>query len=333
MKILGMGFSCVDIIKKNDQVYVMNGGTCLNVITALSQLGWQAGICLPILKDDILSENFLSELEGLDVEPVYVDGRAKNVSRVMQINDNGKHKFVLTCPVCNRKMVNAPIDFDLQNPSIIAELSKWDLLYADRMTNGIRGTVEWFRQKKKPVMYEPNSGRNIRTIYDMAPKVDILKFSEEKISIRLAENIIEKARNSALKLVIVTRGSAGLCYAYRTSERGFSEWRHVNALEFADIEDRSGVGDWLTAGFLEKFFSCVSDEVYSEQHINRCLLYAMSYSQICASQIGAQGVFHSRKSLEELKNLHSIKIKNPLPYIDVGELVETGDCVGCYQHK
>lgn len=333
MKILGMGFSCVDIVKKNDRVYVMNGGTCLNVITALSQLGWQAGICLPILKDDILSENFLSELEGLDVEPVYVDGRAKNISRVMQINDNGKHIFELICPVCNRKMISAPIDFDIQNPRVISELSRWDLLYVDRMTNGIRGTVEWFYQKKKPVMYEPNSGRNIRIIYDIAPKVDVLKFSEEKISIRLAENIIEKARNSALKLVIVTRGSAGLCYKYRTSEEGFSEWRYMNALEFSNIEDRSGVGDWLTAGFLENFYSCVSDELYNDQHIRDCLMDAMNYSQICASQIGAQGVFHSQKALEELKNLHSIKINKPLPYIDVGEFDEKGDCVGCYKHK
>lgn len=333
MKILGMGFSCVDIVKKNDQVYVMNGGTCLNVMTALSQMGWQAGICLPILKDDLLSENFLSELKELDVDPIYVDGRAKNISRVLQIDNNGKHKFVLTCPVCNRKMVSAPIDFDIQNPRIISELSRWDLLYADRMTDGIRGAVEWFCQKKKPVMYEPNSGRNIRMIYDMAPKIDVLKFSEEKISIRLAENIIEKARNSALKLVIVTRGSAGLCYAYRTSEGGFSEWRHMSALEFSNIEDQSGMGDWLTAGFLEDFYSCVTDGLYSDRHIRDCLMNAMNYSRICASQIGAQGVFHSQKALEELKNLHAIKIKNSLPYINVGKIDETEDCVGCYKHN
>ena len=107
----------------------------------------------------------------------------------------------------------------------------------------------------------------------------------------------------------------------------------MNALEFSNIEDRSGVGDWLTAGFLENFYSCVSDELYNDQHIRDCLMNAMNYSRICASQIGAQGVFHSQKALEELKNLHSIKIKNPLSYFNVGEIDETENCGGCYKHK
>lgn len=333
MKILGIGFACADIVRKNDQVYVMNGGTCLNVITVLAQLGWQGGVFLPSLKEDILSVNFLSELIALGVEPIFVDGRVRSISRVVQINEDGKHKFLLTCPVCNRKMVNAPADFDVQNSSIISELSEWDLLYTDRMTNGIRGAVEWFHEKKKPVMYEPNSGRNMGPIYEMAPKVDILKFSEDKISIRLAENIIERAGNSSLKLVIVTRGSEGLCYSYRTPDGDFSAWRHLRALEFSDIEDWSGVGDWLTAGFLENFYSCVPDEMYSDEHIRACLVEAMNYSHICASQIGAQGVFHSEQALEKLRKLHTIAIEHPLSYLNVEQVDGMRNCVGCYKRK
>lgn len=333
MKILGIGFACVDIIRKNDQVYIMNGGTCLNVITTLVQLGWQGGVFLPSLKDDILSVNFLSELIELGVEPIFADGRAKSISRVVQMDEDGKHKFLLTCPVCNRKMVHAPVDFDVQNSNIASELSGWDMLYTDRMTNGIRGAVEWFHEKKKPVMYEPNSGRNMRPIYEMASKVDILKFSEDKISIRSAETIIERAVNSSLKLVIVTKGHEGLCYSYRTPDGEFSAWRHLRALEFSNIEDRSGVGDWLTAGFLENFYSHVSDELYSDEHIRACLEEAMNYSRICASQIGAQGVFHSEQALENLRELHTIAIKNPLPYFNIAQVYGTRDCVGCYKPK
>lgn len=332
MKILGIGFSCVDMIQKDDCVKLMNGGTCLNVLTVLSQLGWKSEILLPLLKEDVLSKVFEDNMKKMGVVFQGCGKCRRPVSRIIQIYDKEKkHEFILTCPKCGKKMITRPFGTEAEYEQIANGLQDYDLLYFDRITYGIKRIVRDFAEVDKPVIYEPNSGRNLKAVTEISGQIDILKFSITKISLKAAEKIAAVNRNSRLKLMIATAGPEGLYFRYRENDGTFSEWIKIDGIENSRIIDTSGAGDWLTAGFLYLFFNN-NEYIYNRDILTEALLFGMKLSGICMQAEGAQGPFYSEKLLQLLKEQfhfrleQSLKVKGPI--IDSEKV-----CAVCYLQK
>ena len=320
MKILGIGFSCVDMIQKDDRVKFMNGGTCLNVLTVLSQLGWKSEILLPLLKQDALSTVFEENMRKLGVVFLGCGKSRRPVSRIIQIYDKQKkHEFILKCPKCGKKMITRPFGTEAEYEQIAHNLKNYDLLYFDRITYGIKRVVKDFAKVDKPVIYEPNSGRNLKAVAEISGQIDVLKFSITKISLNAAEKIAITNKDSRLKLMIATAGSEGLYFRYRENNGNFSSWIKIDGIENQNIVDTSGAGDWLTAGFLYSFFEN-KEYIYNKDSLTKAFLFGMKLSGICMQAEGAQGSFYSKELLQLLKEQFHFRLEQPMkikrPIID-----------------
>ena len=172
------------------------------------------------------------------------------------------------------------------------------MFFTDRISDGIKEIAKELNRNQAKVFYEPNSGRNLKALVEMAKLSNVLKFSTDRISMSLAEGILSQCQDTMLEVVIATHGKKGLSYCYKMNSGGFSDWIEGPHINFKSIKDTSGAGDWLTAGFLH-YWSREQFEL-SKKTIYNILEKSLKLSEIASMTQGAQGVFYDKEVLELL---------------------------------
>ena len=341
--VMGIGFGCVDLVyldevKDYAEPVLMNGGTCLNVLTVLAQLGANVKMIMAGTKADAIYKQFLKNCNKLNVNILFMNNSNNSLPRCIQINSNNSHKYQQVCPFCNNRLKYATWGRSAKDVEEISGEPEASVLFIDRITMGIKKVIQQYYNRRKIIFFEPNSSRNISSIVGVSFFCDIVKFSSSKISKKKADQIVESSLNGNLKLVIVTKGRDGLDFKYRnTTNDSFSEWIEVKPNNIIKGGDSSGSGDWLTAGFINRFILMNGKTaIYSVDNIKKALDYAMGLSEIANLSIGAQGPFYDQKLIQQLRESYHIRLDKHLEKSSFkADSVLTGFCPLCGQilHK
>ena len=311
MKVIGTGLACLDIIDQKNEILVMNGGTCANVMTVLAQLGENATILLLDYYEDIQKDFFYLAFEALSVGLRFYGNTRQDIPRIIETYDkNYNHFFYTKCPHCNRNLIKNRYISKKEANELLKEIKNNDVFFSDRISNGIKEIAKEFNRNGAKVFYEPNSGRNVKALVEMAQISNVLKFSTDRISIGLADYIIAQCQDGMLELVIATHGKDGLSFCYRNEKGLFSDWIIGPYVEFVKTRDTSGAGDWLTAGFIhywnQRGFNLCKKTIYD------ALADSLKLSAIASMTEGAQGAFYNREVFDMLKREYNIKLKSVL---------------------
>lgn len=311
MKVVGAGLACLDIINREREIIAMNGGTCANVLSALAQLGEEAIILLPKYENDVQSERFYSTFLDLNVKLIFYGNTKQNIPRIIEtFDDNMKHVFYTKCPCCDKELIKNRFITDTEAGKYIEKIKGCDVFFADRISDGIKKIATELKCSSSKVFYEPNSGRNVKALIEMSKISNVLKFSTDRISMSLADNILRECHDTSLELVIATHGQDGLSFCYKKEDNTFSDWIKGPHVEFNKTKDTSGAGDWLTAGFLHYWKQ--TNFVLSDDKIIDALEKALRLSAIASMAEGAQGLFYDENVYSIIKKQFDIKLESVL---------------------
>ena len=311
MRIVGTGLLCLDIIHNNRDVILMNGGTCANVLTVLAQLGEEVTVLIPRYNTDDQKEFFYKTLEEMDVNCVYYCKTKKNIPRIIEVYDEKKrHLFYTKCWKCEKDLLGNRFITQKEAEILMPQIMDNDVFFTDRISSGIKYIAREYMSMNKKVIYEPNSARNLKAVIEMSKLANVVKFSTDRISLETAGIILEQCAEGALELVIATQGEKGMSFCYRIDNKNFSEWIEGPNIEFMQIKDTSGAGDWLTAGFLHFWsqagYSLDKDVIFD------ILKRALDLSAICSRIEGAQGAFYDRELFDCLKEKYHIVLRDKM---------------------
>lgn len=302
VSILGLGLMCLDIVYYNGMPKIMSGGSCANVISVLAQVGMNCTVLREKYSDSFESVLYDS-LSAFGVKQTLYKNTSLETPRVIELLDESHHDFLTWCPKCGKKVLNIhmPTVNNITKVDSI-QLKDFELLYCDRTSKGIIHLMDVIHENNGLVVYEPNSGRNLKSLLNSAKHADIVKFSNQRISFSIANQLRE---TSNLKMIIVTMGEKGLMFSHVCQNGKMSDWIEVKSEFKGPIVDASGAGDWLSAGFIVELINNDLDNnsFYSSRKLSEMLAQGMKYSQLCCASIGAQGVFYSDASLDVLKRL------------------------------
>lgn len=318
--IMGCGFSCIDIISTDNKMVCDVGGTCANVLSVLSFLGWDSVLWLPDYEDDRLN----MWLQETNIQCVNFMKTKKQTPKIIQVYDyeKGKHRFFTRCPWCGNRFFESILPNRKQ--AILKTEIITDIFFCDRISDGIMEIANRTKANGGITMYEPNGLRFYNQFIDICRKFDIIKFSDERIPDKWQEQLMEDLMRGQTKLVIVTLGERGLKFILRTEDGTFSEWNYMKSYEADGKRDSSGAGDWLTATFLYYFIPQL--ETYQKDFpfhaVWDSLLKAVKMSAFACKEVGAQGLMHSKRGIEEVNqsfdlnlyptNLHNEKREDDL---------------------
>jgi fructokinase len=302
--ILGIGFSCLDIIKTQNNEMFLPGGTCANVLAVLSSLDWNSTLIKSSYNDN-WSEYIDLKLKELGVTIFNYTSLHRNTPRVIQINNNNSHLFLTKCPICNKKLIDiiTPAVNKIANDKSI-DFSKFDILFYDRVSESSKYLSLIAKKHGKWTFYEPNGYRTYGQLLNNISRANIVKFSSERIPIKIANKIIYdlNSMEKSTKLIIVTDSEKGINFS-NSKNHIFSDFRIVKIKQISNIIDSSGAGDWLTAGFIYKFIKNhekVTDTI-DDNIIITSINYGHKLSKISCSAIGALGALIQYDNNEIIK--------------------------------
>jgi fructokinase len=309
LSILGAGFACLDIIRFKNKDTVMLGGTAANVLTILSLLG---------LKTEFLTARYYGQ-SGKFIESAFMHrgvqyisfANTKNqVPKIIEGIENRKHFFVTTCPKCGRNLAKCSLPNLSQMTKVEKQYNKSpNIFFFDRISEGIRECAR--KNTDGWNVYEPNSCRMYSNLVRGIRVANIVKYSEDRISSKITENVIRDIRNTDVVLLIVTMGEGGIKYVYRTETGELSNWNYIAAVSIDNVTDSSGSGDWLTAILLYLLLRKYPNYTpyLSGQYIERSLIVAQRYAAQNCSFIGAQGMLRERSIVDKINYELGVKVK------------------------
>lgn len=300
LSILGAGFACLDIIRIQNKQIVMLGGTAANVITILSLLG---------LKTEFLTARYYgqsgkiieSAFESRGVKCVFFTNTKNQAPKIIEGIENGKHFFSTICPKCGQNLVKCNLPSLGQMKKIERQYNKFpNIFFFDRLSEGIRECA--VQNKNGWNVYEPNSCRMYSNLINGIKVANIVKYSEDRISKKITDNIIRDIRDTEVALLIVTMGEQGIKYIYRTKTGEFSDWNYIGAVLIDEVIDSSGSGDWLTAVFLYLLLKKYPNyTTYLDgQYLYQSLTEAQRYATQNCSFVGAQGMLREQCVVDKI---------------------------------
>lgn len=259
--ILGTGLVALDVIlsaeSKSPPTFAA-GGTCANVLTALSYLGWQS---FPVarLGRDTASKLVRSDLAKwkvkLDFASQTPTTQAPIIVQHIRRNKHGQptHRFAWMCPECGT-WLPAFRPITMAGAEVVAEAAAArvpkvapSVFFFDRVSPGALSLAKTFFERGALIVFEPSANGDLHLLPQALRLAHIVKFSRERMPGLLQD--FRAARNSLLD--IETLGNRG--FRYRTSlGRARNVWHRVDAPQLPSVVDTAGAGDWFTAALLNE---------------------------------------------------------------------------------
>ena len=300
IKVLGAGFTGIDLIKGMTQSSISLGGTAANVLTILSQLGFETTLLTAEYAGE-LGDWYKNALQVRQITPIYFQKSKKCLSVIIEdINhDNNVHFFRTSCSKCKSSFINVILPSDEKIKKLPSEINECNLLFYDRFSSGINYVANI--NQKGWNMYEPNAFRLYTNLLNGCRSSDIVKFSTERIPDKICNQLLNDLVDTRVKITIVTMGQKGLKFTIKKNG-GWGEWNYFSSIKNKNIVDTAGAGDWLTAGFLYELLSeypkaqNVGQEKIAEK-IKRAQLLATAACDF----VGAQGMLKEPKGVEQLR--------------------------------
>jgi fructokinase len=314
---IGTGLLALDIITNGDIKIkkVLAGGSCGNVLTILSYLGWDS---FPIAR---LARNEATEvlIQDLMKWGVHLDFLIKEDSGstpiIIQRNykdkkGNPNHRFEFKCPESGRFLPRYKPFLTKSIEEFDSSKLVSDFFYFDRVK---RSSIEFAKICKSngaTIYFEPTSISDEKLFSESIEIADIIKFSNERI--RNYEKIYPHFFEN--KLEIITLGKWGLKFRYNSDS-----WVNIPSLTLENIVDSSGSGDWTSAFFInylfEKELKINNSSFVDQKIIKKGLSFSQAMGALNCYFEGARGVMYELKDKQTLLTYLTELIQNSLNQI------------------
>ena len=288
----GTGLIALDIVISSNPTVATRqwvGGTCGNVLTILSYLGWNA---YPIarLNNEPSSVPAKHDLDRWDVRQNFTEMEpVANIPVITQENSTDKsgqpkHRFHWkNCPKCgswrpNYKPVTLKVVEKIKETALAT-----DVFFFDRTSPGALEMARHFKSTGGIIFFEPSANGNPRHFKDAITLADIVKYSDQRFS----DIITDEVERQRPALEIQTLGDNGLRFRTRRQKN----WGHLPAHKAIDVVDSCGCGDWTTAGIIHQLFGRKSQTLskLNKADVEEALRYGQALGAWNCGFEGARG--------------------------------------------
>ena len=255
-KVFGTGLIALDLVIGPDEdaaTRAWAGGTCGNVLSILSYLGWDS---YPIarMNSDMASKRVRADMAhwGVHLDHTYCTPSAHTPIIVQEIqrtaDGSSKHRFSWSCPYCGKWLPSfRPITVTMAD-GLKDAVREPSVFFLDRLSRGALNLAREASASGALVVFEPSASSPANLMLDAAEIAHIVKYADDRLD--AAPGAMQVG--SATLLEIQTLGGTGVRYRHRLDECP-SKWMYLEAIQAPHIADTCGSGDWCTAGFLDHF--------------------------------------------------------------------------------
>jgi fructokinase len=257
--VVGTGLVALDVVYNVDsdrpsRLYA--GGTCGNVLTVLSYLGW-GSVPVSRLAPGPAGDRLLEDLRRWDVSTEFVS-REEGGSTPVVIERIGRttagepyHTFSWRCPACGAHLPGyRPVPATAAR-ELAAALPAAQVFFFDRVSRGALVLAEACARGGAAVVFEPSGVGDPGLFCEAWRLAHVVKYSHERLR-DLAGLELTPADREAVLLEVETVGSEGLRYRSRLPGSRMRGWQTLDAVLAPEVKDAAGSGDWCTAGLLDK---------------------------------------------------------------------------------
>lgn len=292
----GTGFIALDLIQTGNAPILHAGGSCGNVLTILSYLGWRS---VPVA---YLAEGWMADLIRADMERFGVDtgmirsapgGSTPLVIEVPSNSPGETHRFLDRYPGTGEKL---PAYRSL--PSRIAmrlarRHASANFFYTDMSSRAAVILANACRMGNAGIFFEPKSMRYPKTFHECLALADIVKYSTgEPVS-------PQAVSRSPASLVVETRGIGGLRY-----RAGGDRWLAQEAFAVGGVVDTAGAGDWCSAGIMHALRGIRPP--WERDRVEEALRFGQALGALACKFPGARGPMYALSREEFRDGIRSI---------------------------
>lgn len=251
--VVGTGLVALDIVIGSSAevpVGAWAGGTCGNVLSALSFLGWE-GYPLARLADDATSQLLCEDMKRwgarLDFVRTEVRGSTPVIFQKIRHAPTGEaiHSFSCRCPLCGSHLPG-------YKPVLASTINQWLpqlptplVFFFDRTSRGALQLAQHYGEQGAMVIFEPSGVGDPMLFGEAITLAHIVKYSQDRMG-----NVADLQTTQEPLLIIETLGRSGLRYRSRLPGHVRRKWTEVKAFQVTKVLDTAGAGDWCTTGLL-----------------------------------------------------------------------------------
>ncbi len=308
---LGSGLVALDVIYKDAKTRpnFLAGGSCGNVLTILSFLGWDS---YPIarLGSDNEGKRVIEDMMKWKVKTKFIeqDSRIHSPRIIERIFEGKKpkHRFYLKCDHGNwlphRKTFLLKSLETIQN-----NFPQSNVFYFDRASPSALEIAKIMKKQNAIIFFEPPKFLHDDVFLKCLQMADVVKHCYDQS---------EDTKNSGIDipLEIQTMGEEGL--RYKAKFLGHKTWKEMNAYPVHNLVDEAGSGDWLTAGLIHVLCQHKSKYAPSEKKLEFALQFGQAMAALNCKYIGARGIMYNL-SKSKLFSLVEKTIKNNTTPIEI----------------
>lgn len=251
--IVGTGLIALDVVLRANSdkpIAEAIGGTCGNVLSILSFLGWDA---LPVarLGNDPAAKKIISEFGAMGVSTQYLKCRPAApapiiIERLIEKQGEGQHRFSMRCPRCKAWLPGyRPVTLQAVRP-IGEAMGGVAGYFFDRVSASTLHLAAAAADKGGVVMFEPSSMPDPASLNKALQHAHIVKYAADRL-----DGLEAFERSDSVVLEVKTSGGKGAFFRERLSSAG-GGWIEQPAYPVKPLKDPCGSGDWFSAGVLDR---------------------------------------------------------------------------------
>lgn len=301
--VFGTGLIALDVIISADrsrEPMTAAGGTCANVLTALSYLGLDAYPVARLNGDaaSALVETDLSRWNvALDFATLPPAAATPIIVEIIRRSGHGRprHRFSLSCPACGAWL---PAFRPVTGKAVRELLGVLDdtrppgfaphVFFFDRASRGALLLAETFASRGALVIFEPSDRGDPKLFSEALAAAHVLKYSRQ----RLPDLTTSGPESRARLLEIETCGAKGLRYRSRLLRS--RAWHILDAVPAPQLVDAAGAGDWCAAGLLYRLAAGKLNGLLNlePRYLKDGIRFGQAVAALACGYEGARGVMY-----------------------------------------
>lgn len=292
--IFGTGLVALDLVisaTPGTPIRAWAGGTCGNVLTILSYLGWDA---YPIarLNDAPAAQRLKSDLRRWGVHLDYAGCEpatdAPIIVQEIRRTKNGEptHRFRWVWPHCGHWLPGYRSVTLKATAHVQEHVNRSTVFFLDRLSPAALKLAETAADMGALVFFEPSTRTEPRLLAAALALAHVIKYADQRIELPRSTR-----PSASVMLEIKTMGTRGLMYRSWLPQVKNRGWQHVPSVPAPALADACGAGDWCTAGIISKIglhgangFSTVTAPA-----LRACLRYGQALAAWNCGFEGARG--------------------------------------------